>query len=77
METNNLFNFKRLLLLMRRQIFSSAKSLLIAFGGMAGTLLIISLLVAYFNPAGPVWHGAAIPGRDVHRRIYFYQQYLF
>ena len=50
METNNLFDLKRLLLLMRRQIFSSAKSLLIAFGGMAGTLLIISLLVAYFNP---------------------------
>lgn len=52
METNNLFNFKRLLLLMRRQVLSGAKGLLIAFGGVAGTLLIISLLVAYFNPAG-------------------------
>jgi hypothetical protein len=58
METNNLFDFKRLLLLMRRQIFSSAKGLLIAFGGMAGTLLIISLLVAYFNPQGI---GAMVP----------------
>jgi hypothetical protein len=52
METNNIFNFRRLLLLMRRQIFSNAKNLLVAFGGVAGTLLIISLLVAYFNPQG-------------------------
>lgn len=52
METNNIFSFKRLLLLMRRQIFSGGKSLLIAFGGVAGTLLVISLLVAYFNPSG-------------------------
>lgn len=52
METNNIFNAKRLYLLMRRQVFSNGKSLLIAFGGMAGVLLVISLLVAHFNPGG-------------------------
>lgn len=52
METNNIFNVKRLYLLMRRQVFSNGKSLLIAFGGMAGVLLVISLLVAHFNPGG-------------------------
>ena len=50
METNDILSFKRLLLLMRRQILSGANGLLIAFGGFAGVLLIISLLVAYFNP---------------------------
>lgn len=50
METNDILSFKRLLLLMRRQVLSGANGLLIAFGGFAGVLLIISLLVAYFNP---------------------------
>ncbi len=51
METNDLFSIHRLYLLSRRQVFSNGKSLLIAFGGVTGFLLIISLLVAYFNPA--------------------------
>jgi hypothetical protein len=51
METNNFFTLKRLMLLLRRQVFSSGKSLLIAFAGVSGFLLILSLLVAYFNPA--------------------------
>lgn len=50
METNNYFSIHRLYLLSRRQVFSNGKSLIIAFGGVAGFLLIISLLVAYFNP---------------------------
>ncbi len=50
METSNFFNLKRLYLLLRRQLISNSKSLLIAFGGVAGTLLVISLLVAYFEP---------------------------
>jgi hypothetical protein len=50
METNNIFSVHRLYLLIRRQVFSNGKSLLIAFGGVSGFLLIISLLVAYFNP---------------------------
>lgn len=50
METNNIFYIPRLFLLMRRQIFSNAKSLLIAFAGVAGFLLFISILTAYFNP---------------------------
>ncbi len=51
METNNIFSTHRLYLLIRRQVFSNGKSLLIALGGVSGFLLIISVLVAYFNPS--------------------------
>jgi hypothetical protein len=51
MKTNNILNFSRLGLLLRRQILSNGRSLLIAFGGVAGFLLIVTLLVAYFDPS--------------------------
>ncbi len=51
METNNIFNIRRLYLLIRRQLLSNATALLIAFGAVAGSLLVISLFVAYFQPA--------------------------
>ena len=50
METNNTFNVPRLYLLIRRQVFSHGKSLLIAFAGVSGFLLFISILTAYFSP---------------------------
>ncbi len=50
MENPTIFSLKRFYLLSRRQILSNTMSLLIAFGAVAGVLLIISLLVAYFNP---------------------------
>jgi hypothetical protein len=55
METNNFFSIRRLYLLSQRQVFSNGTSLMIAFGGIAGFLLVLSLLVAYFNPS-------ALPG---------------
>ncbi len=51
MKTNKLFNFKRLYLLIRRQVLSNTSAWLIAFGAIAGSLLLLSLLVAYFQPA--------------------------
>lgn len=50
MSRNNIFDLKRLFLLLRRQVFSNLKNLLIAFGGVSGFLLFITLLVAFFNP---------------------------
>lgn len=50
METNNILNISRLYLFIRRQVLSNAGSWLIAFGGIAGVLLVISLLVAHFQP---------------------------
>lgn len=50
MKANNIFDIKRLYLLVRRQVLSNAPVWLIAFGAVAGTLLVISLLVAYFQP---------------------------
>ncbi len=46
METIKYFNINRLYLLTRRQILSNAYGWLIAFGAVAGSLLVISLLVA-------------------------------
>ncbi len=51
MDTNNIFNIRRLYLLIRRQLLSNANAWLIAFGAVAGSLLVISLFVAYFQPA--------------------------
>ncbi len=51
MKTNNIFDFKRLYLLTRRQILSERTGWLIALTAVAGIMLVISLLVAYFNPA--------------------------
>lgn len=51
MKTNQSFNFNRLYLLMRRQILSNANGWLIAFGAVAGSLLVISLLVALSRPS--------------------------
>ncbi len=50
MEANNILNIKRLYLFVRRQVLSNSGSWLIAFGGIAGVLLVISLLVAHFQP---------------------------
>ena len=50
METNNYFDLKRLYLLTRRQILSERTGWLIALTAVAGIMLVISLLVAYFNP---------------------------
>ncbi len=51
MKQNNIFSIRRLYLLIRRYVLSNTSGLFIAFGGLAGTLMVISLLVAYFNPA--------------------------
>ncbi len=51
MKTNSIFSFRRLYLLLRRQLLSNASAWLIAFGAVAGSLLVLSLLVAYFQPA--------------------------
>lgn len=66
METNNFFSIRRLSLLIKRQVYSSGSSLMIAFGGIAGFLLILSLLVAYFNPA-------ALPGLTA---VYFVAMFV-
>ncbi len=54
MKTEQIFSFRRLYLLLRRQILSNSRNWLIAFGGMAGMLLVISVMIAYFNPVGLV-----------------------
>ncbi len=50
MKTNNFLSIKRLYLLIRRQILSERLGWLIALSAVAGIMLVISLLVAYFNP---------------------------
>lgn len=50
METNKYLSVKRLYFLIRRHIMSERIGWLIALAAIAGILLIISLLVAYFNP---------------------------
>lgn len=50
MEAKNILNISRLYLFIRRQVLSNSGSWLVAFGGIAGVLLVISLLVAYFQP---------------------------
>jgi hypothetical protein len=71
MEANNIFSFSRLYLLMRRQVFSNGKSLLIAFGGVSGFLLVISLLVAHFN--APALGGL----KNLYLTIMFIGGYIF
>lgn len=51
MKTNQIIQINRLGLLLRRQVFSNGKSIGIAFGAITGMMLVITLLVAYFNPA--------------------------
>lgn len=58
---NNLFSFRRLFLLGKRQIAGNLSGLLIAFAAIAGALLVISLLSGYSNPAslsrlGPLYY---------------------
>ena len=50
MKTNQIIQFNRLGLLLRRQVFSNGKSIGIAFGAITGMMLVITLLIAYFNP---------------------------
>lgn len=50
METNNHFSLMRLWLLIRRQVITNGYGLLIAFGGIAGMLLLIAVLMVVFNP---------------------------
>ncbi len=50
MKTITIINFRRLFLLIRRQLLSQANSWLVSFAAVAGTLLIISLLVAVLQP---------------------------
>lgn len=50
MEKSNIFNINRLYLLTRRHLWSNLTGWLIAFGALSGVLLVISLLVAYFQP---------------------------
>ncbi len=50
MEAKNILSVSRLYLFIRRQVLSNSGGWLIAFGGIAGVLLVISLLVAHFQP---------------------------
>jgi len=50
MKTNNILDIKRLGFLLRRQIFSNGKSMMIALVGVSGIMLFITLLVGFFNP---------------------------
>ncbi len=50
METNNHFSLMRLWLLIRRQVITNGYGLLIAFGAIAGMLLLIAVLMVVFNP---------------------------
>ncbi len=50
MEKSNILNLNRLFLLTRRHLLSNLTGWMIAFGALAGVLLVISLLVAYFEP---------------------------
>ncbi len=50
MEKSNIFNLNRMYLLTRRHLFSNLTGWLIAFGALSGVLLVISLLVANFQP---------------------------
>ncbi len=51
MGKSNIFNINRLSLLTRRHLLSNLTGWAIAFGALSGVLLIISLLVAYFQPS--------------------------
>jgi len=48
---NNTFSISRLFLLGKRQVLGNLSGLLIAFASFAGTLLVISLISGYSNPA--------------------------
>ncbi len=50
MEKSNIFNINRLYLLTRRHLFSNLTGWMIAFGALSGVMLVISLLVANFQP---------------------------
>lgn len=47
----HIFLFKRFFLLGRRQVLSHATAWLTAFGAVGGTLLVLALLIGYFEPA--------------------------
>ena len=50
MEKSNIFNLNRLYLLTRRHLLSNLAGWIIAFSALSGVMLVISLLVAYFQP---------------------------
>ncbi len=50
MEKSNILNMNRLFLLTRRHLLSNLAGWIIAFAALSGVLLIISLMVAYFQP---------------------------
>jgi hypothetical protein len=49
---NNIFSIKRLLLLIKRQVFGNITGLIIAFASFGGMLLVVSVLTGFFNPEG-------------------------
>ncbi len=53
MKTNNILSIKRLYLFLRRQILSNTTTLLIAFGAVAGALLVVTLLSGFLQPQEP------------------------
>lgn len=50
MKTNNILTFSRLYLMVRRHVLSSSKPWLIAFGAIAGTMLVMTLLRGVAQP---------------------------
>lgn len=71
MEKSNIFNVNRLYLLTRRHLFSNLTGWIIAFSSLSGVLLVISLLVAYFQP------GSLAMLTPVYLTIMFLGGYIF